>query len=102
MNIKKNDNVIIIKGKDHGKSGKIEKVLVARGKAVIAGLNKAKKHIKPTKKNPHGGIVDLNQPINVSNLMIVCPSCNKATRISFKITKDKKIRICNKCKQTLD
>lgn len=102
MNIKKNDNVIIIKGKDHGKSGKIEKMLVSQNKAIVTGLNKSKKHLKPTQQNPQGGIIDINQPIDIANLMIVCPSCNKSTRVNFKIVKDKKIRICNKCKQTLD
>lgn len=102
MNIKKNDNIIITKGKDHGKNGKIEKVLIAKNKAIVTGLNKSKKHLKPTQKNPQGGIIDLDQPINIANLMIVCPSCNKPTRVNFKLVNDKKIRICNKCKQTLD
>lgn len=101
MKIKKNDNVLVTKGKDRGKTGKVKFVLPKKEMIIIDGLNKYKKHIKPTKKNPQGGIVDIDTPMQISNISLICPSCNKATRISYKITKDSKIRICTKCDQSI-
>lgn len=102
MNIKKNDNVIIIKGKDRGKTAKVSNVLTKINKIVLTGLNKYKKHIKPTKANPQGGIVDVSMAIPVSNVLVVCPSCSKPTRVKFNITKSAKNRICAKCSQSLE
>ena len=102
MKIKKNDTIRVTKGKDRGKSGKIEKVLPKLNKIVVTGINKFKKHIKPSKKNPHGGIVDVAMAIPVSNVSIVCPSCQKSTRVQYKITDSKKLRICKQCKQSLE
>lgn len=99
MKLKKNDNVYILTGKDKGKSGPIEKVFVAEKKLIVKGINLAKKHIKPSKKNPTGGIVDINLKINASNVMLVCPTCGKATKIGYQGDQDKKVRICKKCKQ---
>ena len=102
MNIKKNDTVLIIKGKDRGKTGKVTKALPKSERIVIAGLNTQKKHSKPSRKNPSGGIIDLHMPIKSHNVMIICPRCNKKTRIGYKITGKNKIRICKKCQESLD
>ena len=102
MNIKKNDNVMITKGKDRGKIAKISNVLPKIGKVVVLGLNKYKKHIKPTKSNPQGGIVDISMAIPASNVLVVCPSCTKPTRVKYKISDKSKNRVCAKCNQSLE
>jgi len=104
MKIKKSDNVLVITGKDKGKTGLVERVFPTESRLVVKGIAIAKKHVKPSKKNPQGGIIDINQKINSSNIMIVCPSCGKPTKIAFKMIDDnkKKIRICKKCGQSLE
>ena len=99
--IKKGDLLAIIVGKDSGKSGKADKILPKSGKVIIAGMNVQKKHAKPSSKLPKGGILEIAAPINISNVMLLCPKCNKKTRVGYKIIKQndskKKVRICKKC-----
>lgn len=111
MKLKKGDNVLIIAGKDKGRRGAIEKSYLKKGKIAVTGVNIAKHHLKPSRKNPHGGIMDKLAPIDVSNVVIVCPRCGKPARIGYKFTapeKDgtvgsaKKLRICKKCQESLD
>lgn len=98
--IKKGDNVQIILGKDRGKSGSVERVLNGGKKAVILGLNTVKRHVKK-QGQIEGGVIDLSKPINLSNLMVVCPSCKKPTRVGFKIEGKEKFRVCKKCKKEI-
>ncbi|MEK9156059.1 MAG: 50S ribosomal protein L24 [Patescibacteria group bacterium] len=102
MKIKKGDNVMVIAGRDRGKTGLVQTVLVGRGRAVVGGVALVKKHIKPSRRVPSGGIIDINLPVDVSNLAIVCPSCGKPSRVGYKIAEDKKIRICKKCEQSIE
>lgn len=102
MKLKTNDNVLIIAGKDKGKSGVIERVFPKDEKIVVKGIGIAKKHLKPSRKNPSGGIIEINQKISVSKAMIICPSCGKPSKISYKITDNAKIRLCKKCNQSLE
>jgi len=102
MNIKKGDKILITKGKNSGKSAIVDKVYPKQDKILVNGVNVYKKHLKPSKKNPHGGIINMTMPIARANAMIICPSCNKKTRITYKIVDGKKIRICKKCKQALN
>jgi large subunit ribosomal protein L24 len=102
MKLKKNDNVIVIAGRDKGKSGVIERVFPTDDKIIVKGIAIAKKHVKPSKKNPQGGIIDINQRIQSSNVMILCPSCSKPTKIGFKETNNQKLRVCKKCSQGLE
>lgn len=102
MKIKKNDNVMVIAGRDRGKSGIVERVYKDDSKIVVKGIQVMKKHVKPSRKNPQGGIIDLNQKIDVSNISIICPNCGKLTRIGYKIDKSAKIRICKKCKVSIE
>ena len=102
MKLKKNDNVMILAGKDKSKSGVIERVFLSEGKIVVKGIGLAKKHVKPSKKNPQGGIIEINQKINASNAMIICAACGKATKIGYKVSEKGKIRICKKCGQSLE
>ena len=97
MNIRKDDNVIVLSGKDKGKTGK---VLVADPKAlkvIVEGVNVATKHQKAQKKGQDGGIIKVETPIYVSKVQLVCPKCGKGTRVGHKIADGKKTRICKKC-----
>ena len=102
IRIKKDDKVKVLVGKDKGKIGKVLKIDKKNNRAVVENINVAKKHQKPNQKAPQGGIVDKSMPIAVSNLMIMCNSCIKPTRIGIKQLEDgKRVRICKKCKQAL-
>ena len=97
MNIKKDDKVIVLSGKDKGKQGK---VLVADPKAMkltVEGVNVATKHQKPRKQGEDGGIIKVETPIYASKVQLVCPKCGKATRVGHKVEGDKKVRVCKKC-----
>ena len=102
MKIKKGDNVLIISGKDLGKRGRVERVFPNLNKVMVVGVNIAKHHLKPSRKNPHGGIIDKPTPIDASNTIIICPRCGRPSRVGKKITANNKIRICRKCKESLD
>jgi len=102
MKIKKSDRVVVIYGKDRAKTGSVEKVIPKKNRVVIAGINIAKKHVKPSRNNPKGGIVDQAQPFDVSNVKLICPKCNKATRVGFRIINNEKKRICRKCHEIID
>ncbi len=102
--LKKGDRVQVVAGKDKGKKGKILYALPQDSKVVVEGLNKAKKHSRATPKNPQaGGIIEKELPIHVSNIMLVCPSCGKLTRLSHRRDEEgKRIRICKKCGANVD
>lgn len=102
MNIKRGDNVLITKGKDRNKTGKVVKSIALTNKVVIEGINITKRHVKPTKANPQGGIIDITRPVSASNAMIICPHCTKAVRVSYKQTEKGKLRVCRKCQAALD
>lgn len=102
LHVKKNDLVAIISGSEKGKTGKVQKVLIDENKVILEKMNMAKKHIKPSKKNPQGGIVEIEQPISASNVLLFCSKCNKGVRTGKKSLKDKKVRVCKKCSEVLD
>lgn len=102
MKLKKNDKVIVLTGKDRNKIGDIEKVFISDNKVIVNGLNIYKKSVKPSKKSPKGGIIEINAKFDASNLGIICPSCSKSSRVSYKITNDIKIRVCRKCGGSLE
>ncbi len=96
MKIKKGDNVIIIAGKDKGKSGKVLRALPKGNKIVVEGVNIKKRHRRATRSNQHGQIIDITLPIDVSNAMISDPKTSKRTRVKYEVTKDKKERVAVK------
>ncbi|MBR4159822.1 MAG: 50S ribosomal protein L24, partial [Spirochaetia bacterium] len=96
----KDDLVQVIAGKEKGKSGKILKIDREKGKVLVAGLNMVKKAKKPRRQGEKGGIVDIEAPIDISNVMIVCKKCGP-TRIGIEGTGDKKVRKCKKCGEVL-
>lgn len=102
MNLKTGDKVVVICGKDKGKQGKISQTLAKQNKVIVEGVNIVKKHIKPT-NGRDGGIVEVEAPIHVSNVMILDPKTNKRTRIGKELDKNgKKVRIAKKSNSKLD
>jgi large subunit ribosomal protein L24 len=97
LGIKEGDRVKVIAGKDSGKESRVSRVIPARQKVIVEGVNTAKKHQRATGRTMQGGIIDKDMPIDVSNVMIVCPECGP-TRIGARFDdKGKKLRICRKC-----
>ena len=102
MNIKKDDKVIVLSGKDKGKQGKILKSDPKGGKVIVEGVNVAMKHRKPRKQGEEGGIVKMETPIYACKVMLVCPKCGKPTRPAFRILDDgSKARVCRKCGESI-
>ena len=97
LNIKKDDKVIVLSGKDKGKKGEVLVAEPKAGKVIVKGVNVATKHQKPQKQGQEGGIIKVETPIYASKVMLVCPKCGKATRVAHKITDGKKVRVCKKC-----
>ncbi len=98
MNIKKDDIVVVLSGKDKGKQGKVKSADPKNGKVLVEGINVAKHHVKPRKQGQEGGIIKQETPIYACKVMRVCPKCNKPTREAHKILADgKKVRVCKKC-----
>lgn len=101
LNIRRNDQVEVIAGSDKGKRGRVLRVLPDAGRVVVENIRVAKKHVRPNpQQNVKGGIAQQEQPIHISNLMLVCPSCGP-TRVGHKFDGDQKVRVCKKCGQTL-
>ena len=97
MRIKKGDTIQVLSGNDKGKKGEVLEVLPKTEKVVVKGVNVRKKHVKPKKQNQEGGILSIECPIHMSKVNVVCPKCNKPTRIGVKMEKDEKVRVCKKC-----
>lgn len=97
MNVKTNDTVVVLSGKDKDKRGKVLSVDPKAGKAIVEKVNVAKRHQKPRRQGEEGGIISKETPIYTSKLMTVCPKCNKPTRPAYKVTDGKKVRVCKHC-----
>ena len=100
--IRKDDNVEVIAGKDKGKRGSVVRVVTKNGKArvIVSGVNLVKKTMKRRSQQDQGGITEVEAPLDISNVAIVCKKCG-ATRIGYKLDGDKKVRVCRKCGETL-
>ena len=102
LKIKKGDKVIVITGKDKGKTGEVTKVLVQENKVIVSGINIAKRHTKPSQESA-GGIISKEMPIQISNVAYVDPKTNKPTRLGIKIDKDgRKVRVAKKSGEVVD
>ena len=102
MTVKSGDNVLVITGKDKGKTGKVTAVYADENKVLIDNVNIVSKHQKPKSQQDKGGIFKRPAPIEASNVLVVCPVCNKATRVAHKEIDGKKVRVCKKCGASLD
>jgi len=102
LKLKKGDTIRVVKGKDKGKTGKILAIYLSVGRALIEGINLAKKHKRQTRQEEKGGIVSIEMPISISNIALVCKNCSRQARVGFTILKDgTKARICKACKEVL-
>ncbi|MDD5089640.1 MAG: 50S ribosomal protein L24 [Candidatus Wallbacteria bacterium] len=102
MKIRKDDMVMVQSGKDKGKVGKILKVIPETRKVIVSGINMIKRHQKPSKKHQHGGIIEMEGPIRVDRVMLVCPKCNLPTRTGHTLLSESKVRTCRKCEEIID
>ncbi len=103
LKIKKDDMVMVIAGSEKGNKGKVLKALPTEGKVVVEKLHRFKKHQKPTKADPKGGIVEKERAVDISNVMVICSSCNATTKVQYKTLEDgTKVRVCRKCNEVLD
>ena len=103
LHVKKGDLVKVIAGKDKGKEGEVLKSFPNEGKVIVEEINVVKKHIQPSQDNPQGGITEQEAAIDSSNVMLVCPSCNQASRTGKKfLDSGEKVRYCKKCSEVVD
>jgi len=102
MNIKKGDKVKVLAGKDKGAEGIVIASKPSTQRVTVEKVNMMKKAMRPTQANPEGGIATVETPIHVSNVMLICPSCKEATRVSIKREDGKKVRVCKKCGADID
>lgn len=102
-NIKKDDKVKVIAGKDDGKIGKVLKVIRKENRVIVENINKVKRHVKPDMKNRQGGIIEKEAPIHLSNVMLMCNHCMKPSRVRMQeLENGKKVRVCRKCNENID
>jgi len=104
MKIRKGDTVEVISGDDRGTRGTVHRVLPAEGRVVVSGVNMIKKHQRRTGDvRTQVGIIQREAPVNISNVALVCPRCNKATRVGYRFTEDgTKVRVCRSCDETIE
>jgi len=101
LNLKKGDTVVVLSGKDKGKQGKIIQALPKKMQVVVEEVNKVKRHTKPSLKAPQGGIIQKEMPLNVCKVQLICPACNKPTRIAHKLVDGKNLRVCKHCAEVV-
>jgi len=100
--IRREDTVLVIKGKERGKTGVVRQVIPRKRRVIVTGVNMVKRHMRPRAERP-GGIIEREGAIHVSNVMIICKSCNKPTRVGFRLREGgSKVRFCRHCDQPLD
>jgi large subunit ribosomal protein L24 len=101
--IKKNDKVMVIAGKEKGKTGKVLRIFPKRDRAVVEKVNFIKRHMRPGAHSRQGGIVEKENPINISNLMVVCGKCTDHTRVGRRVLEDgSRVRYCKKCDEIIE
>lgn len=100
--IKKNDTVYVLSGRDRGKTGRVFRVFPENGRALVEGINYVKRHTRKTQNSPEGGIVQKESPIALSNLALMCKTCNKRARVGINILTDgTKARFCKRCNEVI-
>ncbi|MEJ2739728.1 MAG: 50S ribosomal protein L24 [Dehalococcoidia bacterium] len=103
MKIKKNDTVLVISGKDRGKKGKVRQALPKANKVIVDGINMMKRHSRTRGQARQAGIIDIEMPLSVSNVMLICNRCDKPTRVGYRVLDDgKRARICRNCHENID
>lgn len=101
MKIRKDDEVKVIRGKDKGKTGKVEKVLSRKNTVVVAGINQYKRHMKTRSVAQKSEIVTVTKPMSLANVQLICPKCHLPTRVGYAVEDGVKKRVCRKCNQAI-
>jgi large subunit ribosomal protein L24 len=99
--IRKDDTVEVIAGKDKGKRGTVVRILSKKDAVIVSGVNIVKKAMKKRSQQDQGGIVEIEAPLNISNVGVVCKKCGRPVKVGYKLNGDKKVRVCRKCGETL-
>jgi len=103
MNIKKNDTVLVIAGKDKNKKGKVHFAFPRENKVQVDGINYIKKHMRPRGQVKQAGIIDREAPFAASNVMLICPKCSKPARVGYQTERNgERVRVCKVCKEVID
>jgi large subunit ribosomal protein L24 len=103
LTIRKNDTVLVIAGREKGKRGKVLFVLPARARVIVEHVNMVKRHQRPTQKLRQGGIIEREAPLHISNVMLVCSKCDRATRVGVRmLADDRRARVCRRCGDIVD
>lgn len=103
LTIKKNDTVLVITGKEKGKRGRVISFYPSKDSLLVEKVNIIKKHMKPSRKYAQGGIIEKEAPLHISNVMLICPKCDKPARIGSASLQDgRKVRVCKKCREVMD
>src|ERR1700743_2833544 len=103
VDIKRNDTVKVITGRDKGKQGRVLRVFPGSGKVLVEHVGMVKKNVRPNpQKNIKGGIAEQESPISISNVMLMCKSCNRPVRVGHEHHGDRKVRVCKRCGNTLE
>jgi len=101
--IRRNDTVRVMAGKDRGRQGEVRQVFPVKGRAIVTGANMSRRHRRARSMTEPGGIVDMEAPIHLSNLRLVCPSCGQAVRVGFRLLENgRKVRYCKRCDEAVD
>ena len=101
VSIRKDDEVQVVSGKDRGRRGRVVRVLPREGRLMVESVARAKKHSRPSKRRQQGGIVDIEQFVDISNVQVVCKTCGQPTRVGYRVDGDEKVRVCKKCEGEL-
>lgn len=101
MKLKKGDSILVISGKDRGKTAKILKSFPREMRVLVEGVNLKTRHVKPRRQGESGQVVKAPAPVHVSSLKLLCPKCGKAARVGYKISGKEKFRICKKCQSAI-
>ena len=103
MHIRKDDEVIVIRGDDRGKKGKVNRCIPRESRLVVAGVNMCKRHTKPRANIRQAGIIEMESPIHISKVMLICSKCHEPTRVGHRILDDgSKVRVCRECGEVID
>ena len=103
LHVKKDDLVMVVAGKEKGKSGKVLRVLPEKNRVLVENLNVVKRHTRPSQANKEGGIIEREAPIAISNVQLLCPGCNKPEQTGFKVLDDgRNVRFCKKCNEIVN
>ncbi|MDD3678788.1 MAG: 50S ribosomal protein L24 [Patescibacteria group bacterium] len=102
IKLQKNDKVLVISGKDKGKTGRIERVITKKREVIVSKINIVKRHIKPSQHRSVSGVVESESPLAISKVALICPSCGKPTRVGYQKKNNEKNRICKRCKKVIE